>query len=185
MLSTAKSKLVAVAAVVALTGLAAYWHFSPYLAMRSMRAAAEAKDADAFNERVDYPKLRESIKGQMAAVLTDGLGSKSASQNSMEAAGAALALALVNPLVDALVRPEMVMKTMSKGEFDLKPGKAPTSEPTQAPTWDVKRLGMNKVIAYAQDPNDPKTEKVGVVFERNGFADWKLTELRLPTRAAK
>lgn len=185
MTDSSKSKVVIAAAVVALAGVGAYWFYSPYLAMRSMRAAAEAKDADAFNEHVDYPKLRESIKGQMAAVLTDGLGSKSASQNSMEAAGAALALALVNPLVDALVRPEMVMKTMAQGEFDLKPGEAPAAEPTQAPTWDVKRLGMNKVIAYAQDPNDPKTEKVGVVFERNGFADWKLTELRLPARAAK
>lgn len=184
MSDTPKSKLVIVAAAVAVAGIGAYWHYSPYLAMRSMRAAAEAKDADAFNERVDYPKLRESLKGQMAAVLTDRIGSKGASQNSMEAAGTALALAFVNPLIDALVRPEMVMKAMAKGELDLKPGKAPTAEPTKAPDWEVKRLGMNKVIAYAQDPSNPDAEKVGVVFERTGFVDWKLTELRLPARTA-
>jgi hypothetical protein len=56
----------AVAAVVAvllgMTALAAYWYWSPLLTMRTMRAAAEEKDADRFNQYVDYARLRESLK---------------------------------------------------------------------------------------------------------------------------
>ena len=73
------------------------------------------------------------------------------------------------------------MKAMAKSEFDLKPGSAPNGEPTQKAEWAVERLGMNKVVAYAQNPGDPAAEKVGAVFERTGFADWKLTEIRLPS----
>ena len=31
--------------------------------LKSMRDAAQANDADAFNDKVDYPKVRESLKG--------------------------------------------------------------------------------------------------------------------------
>ncbi|MBW7940751.1 MAG: DUF2939 domain-containing protein, partial [Candidatus Omnitrophica bacterium] len=153
-----KSKAVLGAFAIAVTGIAAYWHYSPYLAMKSLREAAEARNADAFNEKVDYPKLRESLKGQMAAMVADKMGTGASSGNQFEAMGSALALALINPLIDAMVRPEMVMKAMSKGELSLKPGRADAGqlgEAKQEPKWDVERANMNKVIAYAQDAKDP------------------------------
>jgi hypothetical protein len=37
------------------------------------------------------------------------------------------------------------------------------------------------MIAYATDPDSAdKSKSLGVVFERYGFADWKLTEVRFP-----
>lgn len=179
-MTTTRTKISAAAALLTLSALGAYWHYSPYIAIKTMRASAEAKNADEFNEYVDYPKLRESLKGQLTALLVDGMGSKPASANPFESAGAALALAFVNPMIDALVRPELVMKAMSQGELDLKPGKPASDEPKNEPRWDFQRISVNKLIAYASDPNDPAAAKVGVVFERSGFTDWKLTELRLP-----
>lgn len=35
--------------------------------MHQIKAAAEAKDGDRFNQFVDYPKLHESVKGQLSA----------------------------------------------------------------------------------------------------------------------
>jgi hypothetical protein len=40
--------------------------------------------------------------------------------------------------------------------------------------------GVNKLIAYAVDPESKDSTQVGVVFERSGFSDWKLTEMRFP-----
>ncbi|UJW79450.1 DUF2939 domain-containing protein [Hydrogenophaga sp. SL48] len=183
-MSLASNKAALAAIAVAAAGIGAYWHYSPYLVMKSLRAAAEARNADAFNEKVDYPKLRESLKGQMAAMVADKIGTGASTGNQFEAMGSAMALALINPLIDAMVRPELVMKAMSNGELSLKPGRAETrqpGEPKQEPKWDVERVSMNKVIAYAQDAKDSGAAKFGVVFERSGFADWKLTELRMPT----
>ncbi len=52
-----QSKLkIAIGALLALVlSIGAHWYYSPYIAMNSMVSAAKAKDADKFNEYVDYP----------------------------------------------------------------------------------------------------------------------------------
>jgi hypothetical protein len=39
---------------------------------------------------------------------------------------------------------------------------------------------MNKYIAYASMRDESDEKRVGLVLERAGFANWKLTEVRLP-----
>jgi hypothetical protein len=178
------TKAVIAAITVAVAGVGAYWHYSPYLAMKQMRTAAEQRDADTFNAHVEYPKVRESLKGQLAAMMADKLGSSGASSNGFEGLGAALGLALINPMIDAMVRPEMVMRSIQEGKLKPLPeatGDATeTAEPAKEPKWEFDRVGANKLIAYAVDPEGKDGIQVGVVFERSGFADWKLTEIRLP-----
>ncbi len=95
------------ALIVAAAGVTAYWYFSPYLALRNIAAAVEAQDADAFNEIVDYPRLRESLKGQFSAQMAQRFGDTS--RPSSGALFAMLGMAFVNQQIDGLVRPEMVM----------------------------------------------------------------------------
>ncbi|WP_424218019.1 DUF2939 domain-containing protein [Thauera humireducens] len=59
----------------ALLGTGGYWYFSPYLTLQSMKAAAEAKDAEKLNTYVDYPKLRGSFKNDLNARLAENLPS--------------------------------------------------------------------------------------------------------------
>ena len=109
-----RSFLFVVAVVIAFFG--SYWYYSPYLALNKIRDAAQRKDADAFNEWVDYPKVRESLKGQIAAVMAK----KAASSNDEYSLfGTMLGMALVNLMVDALVRPESVMQAMQISEMKL------------------------------------------------------------------
>lgn len=175
-------KLKAIVGVLVLTAAAVggYWYYSPHLALKSMQTAAQEKDADKFNEHVDYPKLRESFKGQMSAMMAEQLG-KSGSTGA-EAWGAMLGAAMANQFVDALVRPEVVMKAMQSGEFSPKAtGENSPSSENKKPSWTFERKGTDKLIAYATAPDSSdKSKALGVVFERYGFADWKLTEVRFP-----
>jgi hypothetical protein len=175
-------KLISIAAVAILVlslGAGSYWYFSPYLAMKSISAAAKAKDSDSFNDKVDYPRLRESLKGQLSAQMVKTVGEQSG--NPFGALGAMLGMAMVNQMVDAFVRPEMVMEMMKEGQVKLDKSDASSgSSAESAPIWIIERKGTDRVVAIPQRGSDPMTgDEPGFVFERSGFATWKLTELRL------
>lgn len=162
-----------------------YWHFSPYLAMQSMKQSAQAKDAETFNSYVDYPKLRESLKGQLAGLMTEQARQAKGTGSPFQGAGAALALAFINPLIDSMVNPEFVMRAMSQGDLSSNaPAPAKPADDKPDVTWDVEREGVSKVLAHAHDPAHPGEVKFSAVFERTGFADWKLTAVRLPVELA-
>ena len=191
-------KTIKIAVIAAVVGIAGYWYWSPFLAIRQMQSAAQKQDADAFNERVDYPKLRESLKGQLSAVMGEKMAKTQEAGNPFAALGSMLGMALVDRFVDAMVRPETVMRAMQDGQLSPKAkpvGEAPappadkTIDPArqgpkdEKPKWTYDRKGVDKLIAYATDPQKPgaqNSEKLGVVFERSGFATWKLTQVRLP-----
>lgn len=176
--------LVAALAIVGV-GVASYWYYSPYLTIHAMREAAQTKDADAFNERVDYPKVRESLKGQMSAMMAEKVGQ---TDNAFAAFGTMLGMAVAHQAVEAFVRPEMVMRSMHSGSFKPVPtmGQESASEGSGSDKkkvqWTLEHSGVNKVIAYAQKPDQPELKKdFGLVFERSSFSDWRLTEIRLST----
>lgn len=176
------TKKVTLAAIsIAIAGLAAYWHYSPYLAMKSLRSAAESKNAQAFNEGVDYPRLRESIKTQMSDIMTAQVSNSQADQSGFAAMGAALAKALINPMIDMMVSPSFMMAAMARGDLDIPSGNAKPAQPQEKREvrWDFRREGLNRVVASPVNKDQPLGEQPAVVFERTGFADWKLVELRL------
>src|SRR5881628_1524793 len=98
------SRVVKGGVAAALVVIAAYWYWSPLLAIRQMQSAAKAGDADAFSDHVDYPKLRDSFKGQFSAMFAEKMAAQSNSDNDFAKAGAALGMmlgpAMVNQFVD-------------------------------------------------------------------------------------
>ena len=193
-MSTLQKRLFATAGALVIAGIAAYWYWSPYVVVHQMRTAAIDADADSFNEHVDYPQLRDSLKGQLSARISGDLASRSGSGNPIEQAGSALGsmlgLALVDRMVDAVVRPEMVMRAMEHGRFQLQNDRQREADNTnadaQAPakqktSWHVERKGVDKVFIHV-DSGDATSKKSDTAFvmRRDGFANWKLTEIRLP-----
>lgn len=182
------SKKIKAAVVVALLTVGGYWYWSPFIAMKSMKSAAEKKDADYFNEHVDYPKLRESLKGQFSALMAEKLGASQQDGSDAEKAGAAfgsmLGMAFADKLVDAMVRPESVMRAMQEAQIapkDVDGSPSGGSSKKEEVRWSYKRVSVDKLIAYAGDGSQASGKTVGLVFERAGFANWKLTEIRLPS----
>lgn len=200
------SKTIKVLVVAAAMAIAAYWYWSPFLAVRQMRAAAHSRDADAFDAHVDYLKLRESIKNQYSGGLADKFGNAAASGDDFAKLGAVfgdiIGKAVVSPMVDALVRPENLMRAMQVGRLSepvtdehssdtaaqsaVNPGKPKSVESEDKDDkvkWTYERQGVDKVTAYATDrtrPDEQNQKKLGLVLQRSGFATWKLTEVRLP-----
>lgn len=187
------------AAALALLG---YWYWSPYLTIRAMQTAAEQRDADTFNTYIDYPKVRESLKDQFSDAVADNLEAPARRHGGLAQAGAALGamlgMAVADHVVDALVRPQYLMRAMQEGVFNTKrrrsrdadpvpndDGSQPPEETRRKITWHHERQGFNRLIAYPERADGTQDKQVGLVMERSGFADWKLTAIRLPPQHSR
>jgi type II secretion system protein G len=272
-MNTLKKRILLGTGVLVIAGVAAYWYWSPYLTMRDLQRAAASADADSFNDHVDYPALRDSLKGQLSARMTRELHDQAGAGDEFAQAGSALGsmlgLAMVDKMVDAVVRPETVMQAMKSGKFQLR-GRAPRTEeskevaasldiqtltqalklykldhgsyPTQeeglqilvtpapgdasgrnyleklpsdpwgrayqytspgkdsaafdlthlpppattdkpeavASSWHTERKGVDKILVHLGEEDGVSKAGPTLVMRREGFANWKLTEIRLP-----
>lgn len=174
------------AGVVAAAAVGSYWYWSPHLALRTMHQAAIAKDAETLNEHVDYPRLRESMKGQMLAMMSDAMKPKAGDSPGAQAGvalGAMMAKGIVENMVEAMVRPEFVMRAMQEGKLQQSKSGEAASAPTppKEPQWTSERRGADKFFIWTvPGPGEGPEKRVGLLLERSGFANWKLTEVRLP-----
>lgn len=197
-MSTTFRKTVAVVAAVAfaVAGVA-YWYWSPLIALHELQTAAQARDTDAFNRHVDYAKLRDSLKSQLGAKVADAMGGGEGGGeggNAGAALGTMLGMAIADRMIEVLVRPEVVMMAMSDGVLSEAAGHAAGAvgagagagagegEPKRpAVQWTLDHEGVDRVVAYASIPGKGAAGgATGFVFDRDGFAGWKLTGVRLP-----
>ena len=175
-----KFLLIACMAIALIVSIGSYWYYSPYLALKNIRDAALRKDADAFNARVDYPKVRESLKAQIAALMSEKAASPDMGYPPFSPI---LGMAIANPMIDAFVRPEAVMHVMLNGE--MKSAQSSIRSGTQVMVdkkpveWRLERRNVDTIIVYRDEPDLDFGKKLAVVFERHGFADWRLTEIRI------
>ena len=213
-----RARTIAAAVLVGLLALGAWWYASPYVAMRSTLEAAQQRDAERFNRYVDYPRVRENLKDQLGERVGEAMGAGRGDEagRAMGALGSLLATALADRFIDALVRPEVVMRAMTEARLQVPPGRderrrgdgrqdggtgdrpgpgpghggegsgGGSAEPdADAPKrrdvdWRFERSGVDRVIAWGGKPGSGMDERTGFVFERSGFATWKLTEIRVP-----
>lgn len=151
-----------------------------------MREAARSGDVATFNAHVDYPKLRENIKTQFSSMLgaraSASADNADGAKNPVAAIGSMLGVALVDRMIEGMLRPEFVMKAMNDGKWGkLSTGKTGEASENKEPNWTSERQGLNKFIVHLHS-NDTvvSATKTAFVFERVGFAHWSLTEIALP-----
>jgi Protein of unknown function (DUF2939) len=189
-----KSRRYVILAALVAIAVAAYWYWSPFLTLYALKSAAQARDAEAFNARVDYPRLRESVKGQLGGYL---MSQTRRSDRAGAALGALFGTLFADKLVDSLVRPEVMMRLMNEARIDAAP--SPRGEPPSnagadvgspapdRPTgkrkldWVTERSTLDRIVVYVGAPDKTPDGRVGAVLDRSGFATWKLTEIRLPS----
>lgn len=172
-------KLRAVALLVVVALIAAYWHWSPYLAMRDLRAAALAGDGDKVAEYVDFTSLQASLKAQLRLKANDAMASSrpdGGGASAGAALGAALGAAMVDRAIEALVTPQAVRQMVARGGVKKTGGDGQG----EGARWAYVRPALGTVIAYPEQQADLSPQaRDRFVFKRSGFADWKLTEIRM------
>jgi len=168
-------KLVLVVALVLLPlvllgGGATSLYYTPHLALKEIESAARAGDTAALAERVDFPAVRSSVKRQLQARFDQAAA---ANPNPLAAFGSALAGALSDPAVDALVTPDNVAR-MLRGE-NLGAVQGPTLR-LDASSVTLQYSGFNRFHAITA----PAPSGFTLVLAREGWLDWKLVEVLLP-----
>lgn len=162
--------------------LAAGLYATPYLTVHQMREAARQRDGERLASYVDFPAVRASLKTEVQAKLAGLDRNERGDPTPASAMGAAVAGALLGPMVDALITPEAVGR-MLQGQpplsamtrvGDREPGESASKLDTTMGyesagrfVFSVKRRGAD------EDPVD-------LVLRREGLLRWKLAELRLP-----
>jgi len=174
-------KMILVGVIILIIGIGFY--FTPHLAAYKMKKAAENKDADDLSDYVDYPSLRESLKANFNAKMASEVTKKSKDGNPFEALGAALAAALNNPMIDALVTPESLAMLMKgeKPEVDehgSSSKKKSQSEDSNTET-SMSYKGFHRFVVKVKEKGALE-EPVEFIFKRDGLISWKLSALRIP-----
>jgi hypothetical protein len=127
--------------VVAVIAALGFGYASPYMALNSLKRAADARDAQTVDEYVDFPALRESLKQQVTGLLTRRLEAHG-NGNPFAAIGAMIGVALIGPLVDAYATPDGVAALLN----GMPPRGTPGERPPVPPAAD------NQPTAAAPEP---------------------------------
>lgn len=173
---------------VALAAFGAWLWFAPHLTVHAMRQAAERGDAEALASHVDFPALRESVRTQLAARVSDRLGGDSA----WSRLGGDIATTLATPAIDAMVSPEaLAMLFAGRDLHDRYAGPADAAPPTADASdshggidtgqWRLS-MGYDDLSTFsvkvANDGMGPAPSRL--VFKRHNLLWWKLSALELP-----
>lgn len=165
-----------------LLGLAALavalFYATPYLAVHQMRSAAAARDATRLSGYVDFPALRASLKTGVQARLVGQELNEAGQPTAASAMGAAVAGALLGPMVDALITPESLGRVM-QGQPPASAVIGPGGEPA-TPGHLQTAMGYESPSRFVFSVKPQGEEPVDLVLRREGLLHWKLAELRLP-----
>jgi hypothetical protein len=194
--------LIVTVLVIVVVAVLGYGYASPYLALNRLKRAADERDAQTVSEYVDYPALRESLKDQIAGLLTRKIQAR-ANGNPLAALGAMIGVALIGPVVDAYATPDGVAALLNgmpprgdptqrppvppdapanapAGSADSTPAPATAGSPTtppQPPQTTAAYRGINEfVVTYQHGVGDTR---YAAILRREGLFSWKLAAVDL------
>jgi hypothetical protein len=165
--------------------IAGWTYYSPYYAIHQLQKAAEEGDPVALTQYVDFPALRDSVRGQIVERMRSSMGDNK--DNPFANVGAAFAIAMVGPVVDATVTPQAIA-AMTKGKTPLPeqqktPTEATASETAQSSEDESIKVQRGYVDFNRFEITTTNTGMSGkaskVIFLRQGFG-WKLVAIDFP-----
>lgn len=163
---------------------------SPWMVLHSIRSAAVSGDHRTISDHVDYAALRESVRGQITQLMMASMDDPKLKDNPFAGLGAALAMSMVGPMVDAMVTPQALAQAMTTGA--LRPARqgGTVREATEAERRRYETAvtnsydGLSRFIVSYQDLSEPDG-KLEMVMRRRGLFDWQIVEIDLPIEQMK
>ncbi|SCW38633.1 Protein of unknown function [Pseudomonas peli] len=162
---------------------AGYVIAAPYITVYQIRQAAKASDADALEQHIDFPSVRESLKAQMNAHVMESAKTELA-DNPFAAFGVAFASALVDRMVTAFVTPAGLAEMM-KGKKPAMAGSAGEEKGSASDTHerepfegaDMGYQGPNRFVVTVT--NAKGGDPARFILKRSGIS-WQLSDVKLP-----
>lgn len=149
---------------------------SPYYAAHSLRNAAREADTDKLEAGVDFPAVRENLKSQLSAAMTAKMqNDPEMRSNPFAGLGMALMPAIVDRMVDSLVTADGIaavvrgQRPADRAKMDANPD---IESSTEYVGLDRFRVRLRNTRLNEDGPS--------LLFERRGFATWKLIKLEMP-----
>ncbi len=159
-----------IGAIALLVILFGAWYFaSPTYALKGLRDAAVAGNADALEAHVDFPALRESLKSEFKAKIMEEVTKPDA--GPMAALGIAFADKMLDTMLDGLMTPQGIARLIKQNQKKSS-GDAKGAPEKSFDNFEIKRSGLSKfTVINPSDANSP-----ALIFKRDGLG-WKLTEI--------
>ena len=172
------------------------FYLTPYLALQQLRSAAAAQDAEKLAAQVDFPALRASLKTSVQAHLAGQDLNERGEPTPTAAMGAAIAGALLGPMVDTLVTPASLGRLLQgqaptqavlgsgRNERSGRDGKPDSANPPSATApltleTHMAYESLNRFVFSVKKQGEGE-DPVHLVLHRKGLLTWQLAELRLP-----
>lgn len=150
---------------------------SPWWTLYQLRTAVAAHDAQAVSAHVDFPALRDSLKGQVMTGMQKAIAPEE--NNLLARLGAAMAAVAVNPMIDAMVSPDGVMAMLDSGRVKLSKPQGPADDADTGsgnkPDWSLHYRAWGEVAVSTDAPNTAR-----FVLRRAGLWHWDLAAIELP-----
>lgn len=173
----------------AISALAVGWYLlSPFAAVTGCRNAIVDLNAQKASECVDFPVLRENLKSEVPALLTKQMQEDPEMRdNPFASIGMALVVPIVSGMIDAYVTPaglktafEMAKANQTNGDTagEAEGEQAAANRSAQLSTsLQDSSLGYEGLNTFQVTGTNSDGSKIKLLFNRHGFADWKLSSI--------
>jgi hypothetical protein len=154
--------------------IGAWFYWSPRLAARNLRDAAQSGDVEELQRLVDFPTVREHLKTDLKTSMMRSMDT--ADQSGLGSLGTAFGGMMMDGLVNEVVSPSGISALVRHGSLDT----ASTSSP-RAPATDI-RMGyrdLNTFVITTHDLDNPPSDTVNFVLKRRGLS-WRLVRVVIP-----
>jgi hypothetical protein len=152
-------------------GFALFVYLGPYMALNKLRSGVRERDAQKVSECLDYPALRESMKGQLESVVSERLGK----DNPLSGLASGLTLTFGDALVDRFITPEGLAALMAGQKPTLG---SPTSNAPEAALLVGASYGYESFDEFVVSMPAPGGA-IRFVLVRSGLS-WKLSRIEIP-----
>jgi hypothetical protein len=150
------------------------WLFAaPLMAANDLRQALQNEDTIAIERSVDFPALRENLRGSLGAAMTDTSDPK----NGLELLGKAIAGAFVSPLMDLIITPQGLSMIYKNGVGGLKGQSTPNMQVSGG------LQGLDRYNLVVTDTANPQNTVTLILMPRG--LQWKLVGLKFNPDALK
>lgn len=163
-----------------------YLFASPYIAIHQIKEAAQSENIEKLSSYIDYPSVRQSMKDRMIAHMHKEMAAEKNSNDGFTELRAIFASAIVDKLVNVLVKPEsMALLLQGKNLKKLYPNqdqslaKDYTANTTTNIDYSIKYHSLNHVSVNIHDKDNPKKKDSIIKMERDGLS-WKVKAFELP-----